>query len=272
MIGRTHPSLRRVRELRKDRRARDVEGVFVAEGIHLAEEALRAGADVETAVISPRLSASDAGLRLRRDLERAAIPLIETTDAALDGLSDARSPQPVLLVVRARRVTLDQAIEGREAPALLAVLHGVQDPGNLGTVLRTADAASATGLVIAGAGADLHHPRAVRATAGSIFRLPAAACRGAELFPRLRDRGILLVAADPRSATDYASVDLRGPVAIFLGGEGSGLPSDWLDLVDRRVRVPMRAGVESLSVGAAAAVLLFEARRQRSGDGVSCDG
>jgi TrmH family RNA methyltransferase len=264
MIGRNHPALRRVRELRKDHRARDAEGVFVAEGVHLAGEALRAGADVEIAVVSPRLGASEEGRALRHGLERARIRLIETTDVVLASLSDARSPQPVLLVIRARPLTLDQAIEGRGAPALLAVLHGVQDPGNLGAVLRTADAASATGLVVAGDGANLRHPRAVRATAGSIFRLPAAACRGEELLPRLRERGIRCVGADPRSPTDVASVDFTGPVAMFLGGEGAGLPPAWLAVMDHRVRIPMHAGVESLSIGAAAAVLLFEARRQRA--------
>jgi RNA methyltransferase, TrmH family len=267
MIGRGHPALRRVRELRKDRRVRDAKGVFVAEGLHLAGEALRAGADVETAVVSPRLVASEEGRTLRRELERLGVPLLETTDAVLTSLSDARSPQPLLLLIRARLLTPDQAIEGRGTPAFLAVLHGVQDPGNLGSVLRTADAASATGLVVVGEGADLRHPRAVRATAGSIFRLPAAACRGEDLLPRLRERGIRFIGADPRSRTDFASVDMRGPIAVFLGGEGAGLPREWLAAMDHRVRIPMHPGVESLSIGAAAAVLLFEVSRQRAGEG-----
>lgn len=264
MIGRTHTALRRIRELRKDRRARDAQGVFVAEGIHLAEEALASGADIELAVVSPRLVTSEHGLALRLRLEQAGVSLLETADKVLDTVADARSPQPVLLVVRARTLTLDEAIAGRGAPALLAVVHGVQDPGNLGTVLRTADAASATGFVAAGAGSDLHHPRAVRATAGSIFRLPAATCQGQEIFARLAERGIRCVGADPRSLEDFTSVALDGPVALFLGGEGAGLPSAWLSRMDERVKIPMHPGVESLSIGAAAAILLFEARRQRN--------
>ncbi len=263
MVGRNHAALRRIRELRRDRRARDEQGVFVAEGIHLAAEALAAGASVELAVVSPRLAASDEGPALRKRLERARIPVLETAESVLDSLADARSPQPVLLVVRAERVSVERAIEGRAVPALIVVIHGVQDPGNLGTVLRTADAASATGLVAAGSGADLHHPRAIRATAGSIFRLPAASCRGDEVLPLLAERGIRCVAADPRSPTDFTGVALDGPVAIFLGGEGAGLPAAWLGRMDERVGIPMHPGVESLSIGAAAAVLLFEASRQR---------
>jgi TrmH family RNA methyltransferase len=118
--------------------------------------------------------------------------------------------------------------------------------------------------VAVGDGADLRHPRAVRATAGSIFRLPAAACRREELLPRLRERGIRFIGADPRSPTDFDGVTMGGPIAIFLGAEGAGLPPDWLAAMDHRVRIPMHPGVESLSIGAAAAVLLFEARRQRA--------
>jgi TrmH family RNA methyltransferase len=270
MIGRTHPALRRIRALRKDRRARDAEGVFVAEGIHLADEALRAGADVEVALVSPRLAVSEEGLALRRRLELAGVSLLETTDTVLESLADARAPQPVLLVVRAPSRTVEEAIEGRGRPALVAVVHGVQDPGNLGSVLRTADAASATGLIVAGGGADLRHPRAVRATAGSIFRLPAASCPGEELFRHLAERAIRCVGADPHARAELTHVSLEGPVAIFLGGEGAGLPPSWLRRMDDTVRIPMHEGVESLSIGAAAAVLLFEARRQRVG--VSRDG
>jgi TrmH family RNA methyltransferase len=263
MLGRNHASLRRVRELRQDRHARDSERVFLAEGMHLADEALRAGADVESAVVSPRLVESEEGLALRRRLESAGIPVLETSDGVLASLCDARSPQPVLLVVRDRGVTVEAAIEGRGGAPLLVVVHGVQDPGNLGTVLRTADAAAATGLIVTGDGADLHHPRAVRATAGSIFRLPAATERAEALFPRLAAHSISCIGTDPRSSTEYTSIALGGPVAIFLGGEGAGLPPTWLERMDSSVRIPMHPGVESLSVGAAAAVLLFEARRQR---------
>ena len=268
MIRRSHPALGRIRELRRSRSARDADGVFLAEGIHLAKEALGAGAEVETAVVSPRLATSAEGLALRRELERSGVPLLETTDTVLDSLADARSPQPVLLIVRARPSTREQAIEGRGGTVLLAVVHGVQDPGNLGTVLRTADAASATGLVVAGEGADLRHPRAVRATAGSIFRLPAAVSRGDEIFPCLAARSIRCVGTAPRSSTDFTRVPLDGPVAIFLGGEGAGLPPSWLGRMDDTVRIPLHEGVESLSIGAAAAVLLFEVRRQRAALGL----
>ncbi len=264
MLARAHSIVRRLRALRRDRARRDAEGVLLAEGIHLAMEAIGSGADVEMAIASPRLRRSPEGAAARRRLEEEGVEVLEVPDPTLDSLQDARSPQPLLLVVRRRPATLEEVLDGRGGPALLAVLHGLQDPGNLGSALRTADAAGATGLVATGDGVDLYHPRAVRATMGSLFRLPAAACTLEALLPRLRERGIAALGSDPAAGVEYTRSDLARPVAIVLGPEGRGLPPDLLGRLDGTVRIPMHEGVESLSVGAAAAILLFEARRQRS--------
>ncbi len=263
MSGRGHPSVRRIRALRRSGALRQAEGVVLAEGIHLAEEALAARAPVEIAWVSPRLSATEAGASLRARLERVAEELHEVEDARLDSLQDARSPQPVLLLVRRPLDPLARALSGRGGVPLVAIAVGVQDPGNLGALVRTADAAGATGFVATGDGADLLHPRAVRATTGSVFRLPLARADAEELPGVLRAAGLLTVAAGPRAATDFRIVDWTRPTALLLGGEGSGLPEALLEAADERTSIPTHPGVESLSVGAAAAVLLFEARRQR---------
>ncbi len=265
MLGRSHPLVRRLRLLRRDREQREAEGVFIAEGIHLAQEAIEAGAAVELAIVAPRLTGSAEGRELRRHLEDAGIALHEAADGILDSLQDARSPQPVLLVVRRRGWSLRDVLDGSPGPALLAVVCGVQDPGNLGSILRTTDAAGGTGLVQAAGGADLHHPRAVRATMGSIFRLAATECGLEDLLNGLRTRGIVSIGAVAAASLDYHRCDLTRSVALFLGSEGAGLPQEIRDRLDVSVRIPIRQGVESLSVGAAAAILLFEARRQRAG-------
>lgn len=269
MLGRSHPSVRRARALRRDGALREAEGVLLAEGIHLAEEALAASTPIEIVWVSPRLSAIAGGASLRARLEGAAAEIHEVPDRLLDSLQDARSPQPVLLLVRRPLDSLESVLRGRGAVPLLVIAAGVQDPGNLGALVRTADAAGATGFVAARGGADPLHPRAVRATMGSVFRLPLARAAAADLPGVLRSAGVRAVGAVPRAASDYRRLDWTAPTALLVGGEGAGLPADLLEAMDDVVSIPTHPGVESLSVGAAAAVLLFEAKRQRD---LSCGG
>jgi TrmH family RNA methyltransferase len=263
MPGRSHPLVRRVRALRGDGALRAHEEVFVAEGMHLAREALEAKAAIEAAVASPRLSESIEGRDLARRLRAAGVPTHLVSDDLLESLQDARSPQPVLVVVKRPPVAFDQVVSGRGGTPLLVVACGVQDPGNLGALLRTADAAAATGFVSITGSASLTHPRAVRASMGAIFRVPSIEGPLRDVLRRARGAGLRVYGASPRRAMVYDEADWSGPVALLLGGEGAGLPADAEAALDLRVLVPMAPGVESLSVNAAAAVLLFEAARKR---------
>ena len=263
MISRSHPLARRLRALRKDRDLRDREGVLVAEGLHLVAEALSSGLVIEAAVFAARLNRDPEGRALAARLAAAGIPLHEAEDGTFEGLQDARSPQPVVAVARRKRFDLPEVLGGSRGTPLVVVPCGLQDPGNLGSIVRTAEAAGATGLVAAGDGVDLYHPRTVRAAMGSLFRLPACAARLAEALETARAADLRLVGAVASGARAYAAVDWRRPVAILLGAEGAGLPEAVLSAIEERVTIPLAAGVESLSVGAAAAVILFEAARAR---------
>jgi TrmH family RNA methyltransferase len=254
--------MRRIRDLRRDRARRDADGVFVGEGIHLAEEALTTGAPIEAAVATPRLDRLPGGADLRRRLADAA-PLSETSDAVMETLQDARSPQPVLVIVRRPPLALDRAVSGRGGVPLVVVAVALQDPGNLGGLVRTADGAGATGFVVAGDGVDLFHPRAVRATMGSIFRLPLARAPWRDVGPALAASGVAAIGTDPHDGDDYATIDWDRPSALVLGAESAGVPRALGSWIETWIRVPMHAGVESLSVGAAGAAILFEAARQR---------
>jgi TrmH family RNA methyltransferase len=239
--------------------------VLVAEGVHLVREALRSGADVECVIASSRLDKSPEGRGLRGEIAHRGIESLEADDSLLDALQDARSAQPVLAVVRVRERSLDEVVDGGPGVVpLVVVADRVQDPGNLGAILRTADAAGATGLVACGGSVDLRHPRLVRATMGSIFRVKTAVAERDDAIRALGAHGLRTVASDPREGRAYFELDLGGPLALLLGGEGAGLDPAWLARADERARIPMRDGVDSLSVGAAAAVLLFESARQRS--------
>lgn len=263
MLGRHHALTRRLRALRRDAALRRAEQVLVAEGLHLVEEALGSGVAIELIVVSAGLEASDEGRRLLASAERRGVPVHEVAEQVMDSLQDARSPQPVLGLVRWPVSTLSSVLEGLAADGLVVVVHGVQDPGNLGSLLRTADAAGAGALVAARGGADLTHPRTVRASTGSIFRLPSVMAESEEILRELRARGFRTVGSSPSSSTPYDAEPWSGPLALFVGGEGAGLPAGLLAGLDASVSIPMREGVESLSVGAAAAVLLFEAARRR---------
>jgi RNA methyltransferase, TrmH family len=263
MISRNHAVSRRLRALKAEPAIRAAEGVLVAEGIHLAQEALASKAAIELGVVSPRLLESAEGRALAAALKQAGVVLHEASDATLDALQDARSPQPVVLVVKRTAWSLDGVIVGRGGLPLVVVACGVQDPGNLGALMRTAEAAGATGFVATSGSADLAHPRAVRATMGAIFRLPAAEGDLDAILDRAVGGGLRLVGAEARDATGYDAFDWTGRVALLLGSEGSGLPDQALRRLAARVSIPMAPGVESLSVGAAAAVLLFEAARAR---------
>ena len=263
MLGRHHALMRRLRALRRDASLRRTEGVFVAEGVHLAQEALESGREIEAVFVSPRLGSTADGRALLAAIGDRAVQCYHTEDATLDAAQDARSPQPVTCLVR-RRVRHDAEIDQTLADgSLVIVLEGIQDPGNMGALLRTADGAGCDLALVAGASADPYHPRAVRATMGSIFRLPVVEQPADSAVGRLRDHGYHLAGAAPRDGTIYGEADLGGKLALVLGNEGSGISSGLREQLDLALTIPLREGVESLSVGAAAAVLLFEIARQR---------
>jgi TrmH family RNA methyltransferase len=263
MLSRTHALARRLRALRGDAALRASEGVIVAEGVHLALEALKCGATIEAAVVSPRLSTSDEGRDLLLRLHASGIKVEESSEATLDALQDARSPQPVVLIVQREPAALPRVTAGRGGTPLLVVACGVQEPGNVGALLRTADAAGATGFVTTRGSASLTHPRAVRASMGAIFRLPAVEAGIDEVMGGVESLGLRVVGTDARGGMDYDRAEWGGPIALFFGGEGAGLPPHVVERLDQRVAIPMAPGVESLSVNAAAAVLLFTAARRR---------
>jgi TrmH family RNA methyltransferase len=260
-LSRNHPLLKRLRLLRKSADARREQGLLIAEGVHLAREAIAAGCDLEAAVFDPRLAASEEGAGVLAALTEHAVPCHEVAATVMQGLQDARSPQPLLLMVRAAALTGRPWRTTRDP--LVVVCDGVQDPGNFGAILRSADAAGAAGLIATGPTADPHHPRTVRASMGSLFRLPVDRMELSAATRRLRDANLTLIGTRVCGGEDYRDASLTGACALFFGGEGAGLDQAFLHTLDRTVTIPLRAGVESLSVGAAVAVTLFEAARQR---------
>ncbi|MDG6102920.1 RNA methyltransferase [Dactylosporangium aurantiacum] len=237
------------------RRDRDETGRFLAEGPQAVREALAAGAVVE-------LFFTADGLARHGDLVRRAgtgtgSRASAVDDDALAALAETVQPQGLVAVCAQRDVPLADAL--RKAPRLVAVCADIRDPGNAGTVLRTADAAGATAVVFAGDSVDPYNGKAVRASAGSLFHVDVVRARdAAAAVAALRAAGLRILAADGYGETDLFEVpDLGAPTAWLFGSEAHGLPGALKAQADARVRVPILGGAESLNLAAAAAVCLY---------------
>jgi TrmH family RNA methyltransferase len=243
------------------------------DGLHLLEEARAAQIPIASAAFTARaLGAADGKVRrLATALAGTGVRVVQVADPVMDALSPTAHPSGVVAVAARPKHALD-AVIGRPGgpPALVVVAVDVQDPGNVGAIARVAEAAGATGYVVAGQSADPFGWKALRGSMGSVLRLPTVHDGDATTVAGvLRASRLQCFAAAPAGAVAFDALDWRGPVACFVGGEGAGLPEALLEMADRRVRIPMAEPVESLNVAVSAGVLLYEARRQRTRPAVS---
>ena len=255
----SNPLVKRLVRLR-ERRARDAEGVALVEGAREVLRALDGGWRPHLIATCAELSSPEAAAAVAR-LDAAGAERIELGAAAFAKVSLRQHPDGVLALV----VPPERGLEGLPWPAdgLYLVVDGLEKPGNLGALLRTADAADVDAVFVTGRGTDLHNPNVVRASMGSLFARPVLAVGPEELRAALRRHGVRLVVTSPHADRDLWDADLRGASAIVLGTEHEGLAPDWLEAADDRVRVPMAGLADSLNVATTGALLLFEARRQR---------
>jgi TrmH family RNA methyltransferase len=238
---------------------------LLLDGWHLVMEAATAGlplTHVAVAADPPGAAERDALARHAR----GGAAVVEVSASVLEAMSPVRTPSGVVALAARPDVPFARLLA--PSPALVLVAADVQDPGNAGAIVRAAEAGGATGVVLAGTSADPWTWKALRASMGSTLRLPVRREPHLEATcARLRGAGLALVATVPHGGTPFDAVDLRGPVALLLGGEGPGLPPGVLDTAEARATIPMRPPVESLNVAVAAALLVYEAARQRGGPG-----
>jgi len=245
-----------VRDLRL-RRGRERRGLALAEGVRLVEEALAAGTTLRHVLASPALEATPRGRALKVALTRAGHPVEQFSARIFDGLAATEHSQGILAVVEPVRWRLEDIRPRTRAPVL--VLDGVQDPGNVGSLVRTAFALGAAGVLALPGTAELTNPKTLRATMGACFRLPyveldEAALRAWAIEHRAR---VLLATkgAEPPAGANH------GPIALVVGNEGAGIRPALEQWADGRLGIPLRAGAESLNVGVAAGILLYELTR-----------
>jgi TrmH family RNA methyltransferase len=263
--------VRRIRRLLAQRSARRSEGAFVVEGANVLGAALDGEADIEAFFAAPEAEAECPELLDRA--RRRGIPVHRLEPGVLERVAGTVTPQPVLAVARQRSVALADVTTGQGSePRLLVVGVDVRDPGNAGTLVRSTEAAGAHGVIFCRGSVDVTNPKTVRASAGALFHVPVVeGCDPQEVLGVLGDLGLKRIAAVAHDGERPDRVDLDRPLALVLGNEAHGLPADVLDRVDIRVTIPMPGRAESLNLGMAASILLYEARRQRApgGAGVS---
>ncbi|HME31918.1 MAG TPA: RNA methyltransferase [Terriglobales bacterium] len=250
----------RVKELRRGfaDAAPNEQGEVAIEGMHLVEEAIRSGLRLSAVFFSesarervhkllPQLSAHTEAVLLPDDVFASAVP--------------SETPQGIAALMRPKSFGLDDVFA--PPPALLVVAAGLQDPGNLGTISRSAEAFGVTGLLLGERTVSAWNWKAVRASAGSLFRVPAVKVELAKALTEVKSRGVRMFATSSHKGKLIADVDLRGPVAFLVGNEGAGIPKELLAQADDVVAIPQSACVESLNAGVAASIMLYEAARQR---------
>lgn len=245
--------------LQKKKKERDGEKVFLAEGIRMFREV--PGERLKEVWMSETFYQKERALA-ERVLEGSHADRVLLSDHVYAHVSDTKTPQGVLCVIKRKEYDLDGMLKGA-APFLLVLDH-LQDPGNVGTMLRTAEAAGVTGVILSRDCADIYNPKTIRSTMGSIYRVPF--CYAEDLpqaVDRIREAGIRTYAAHLDGKRDYDEEDYRNPCAFLIGNEGNGLGEETLKRAETYIRIPMKGQVESLNAAAAASVLMFEAARQR---------
>ena len=279
----TNKQVKFVNALVKKTKTRREEDLFVAEGLRMCSEIPKDR--IHTLYISESFSKTKECKTLREGVKHIEL----VTDEVFKSLSDTQTPQGILALVKQYHYTLDEVTgktakekatasgqdadgsvqnrkkqENRKKPALLMVLETIQDPGNLGTILRAGAGAGVTGVVMDANTTDIYNPKVIRSTMGSVLRMPFVYVEDLhETLQELKNRNIRLFAAHLKGKQAYDLEDYTGDTAFLIGNEGNGLTDETAAMADTYVRIPMEGSVESLNAAVAASVLMFEAARQR---------
>lgn len=242
-------------QLIKKSKVRTEQGVYVVEGIKMFQEAPRE--EIVKVYISQELFEKGA---LQEILEEVPYEVLKTE--VFNHVADTKTPQGILCVMKQKQYTLEQLTEG-ECPLLL-VLENLQDPGNLGTMMRTAEGAGVTGVLLSRGCVDIYNPKTIRSTMGSVYRVPFLYTD--DLLgdmEKLHDKGIVTYAAHLKGKGYYDEESYRGPTAFLIGNEGNGLSDELSEKAKQYIKIPMEGQLESLNAAVAAAILMYEASRQR---------
>lgn len=262
--GRHNPLVKELRQAFAHAELTD-KGDCAIEGLRIVEEAIRSGLQFRAVLF--RESSQNLAERLLPQIGSHVETLL-LPDKLFDGAVPSDTPQGVAALVRLKEFSLDDILERLQLGPVIAVI-GLQDPGNLGTIMRSAEAFGSAGIVLGEGTVSPLNSKVIRASAGSIFRLPVVTVKSAggldKITNRMREASIRLIATSSHKGTPLDQAKLTGPSAVFVGSEGSGLPRGLMAQVDELVAIPHTAQVESLNAGVAGSIVLYEGARQRRG-------
>lgn len=247
--------IKQIRALQSQARARRKAGAFVVEGVRLAEEVFRSGWVTQLVLFSEGLNTR--GTELVNAFATSGIPVEEVTPQVMRACSDTETPQGILLVLTIPELPIPEKAE------LILIPDGVRDPGNLGTILRTAAAAGTDFVLLPKGNADLFAPKVVRAAMGAHFRAPMRTLSWDQIKEVIDERALHVYLADARSGETYHRLKYQLPMALVVGGEAAGAGISARNLTEQLVHIPMAAKVESLNTAMATAIILFEVKKQR---------
>ena len=250
-----NPRIKHLTALQQKSQMRRQENLAVVEGMRELQHCIAAGHKVKTVYYCPTLASID-------ELGITNCEMIEVTQDVYEKIAYRGSTEGVIAVIEPLTLTLDNLQLG-ENP-LLIVLEGVEKPGNIGAVLRSADAAQATAVVVCDPLTDLYNPNLIRSSIGAVFTVPCVACSSEECITFLKEHDIKILTAQLQDSELYYDSDMRGATAIVMGTESTGLTDAWRRAADAHIRIPMGGRLDSLNVSVSAAILLFEAVRQRA--------
>lgn len=256
-----NPIARRVRSL-ANRKHRKREGMFLVEGMQPVWRAAESGWTIDTLLIAPDLITNAAAIDMADTLRNAGTTVVEFGAELFTRLSERDGPAGVMAIVQTQTTSLaDLAID---ANSCFIILHRTHNPGNLGTIIRTADAAGCAGVILTGDTTDPFAPAAVKASMGSLFALPIVIERSFDaVYNWASGSGVRLIATSGYASSNHWDAEWTRPLGILLGNEGDGLPEGILARADERVRIPMTGTAESLNLSVAAAILMYEVQRKR---------
>lgn len=263
--------IKKIQQLLKKSKVRREEGLFIVEGLKMFREA---PADrIEKVYLSGAFAEKGTWKEILREkgLEKEEREIIEVVeDKVFKTLSDTVTPQGVLCLIKMRDCTLEELVPEGKVP-LLMILEDLQDPGNLGTILRTGEGAGVTGIILSKNSVDIYNPKVIRSTMGSVYRMPFyyTSSIQEEILPWLREKKITGYAAHLEGKNSYDQEDYTKGTAFFIGNEGNGLSRELSQKADIWIRIPMEGQVESLNAAMASGILMYEASRQRRNSLVS---
>jgi RNA methyltransferase, TrmH family len=258
-----NPLVKRVRLLTSpSRKYRREQGAFVVEGRQPVWRAITAGWPVEALIVDAGLRDDSAAAAMVEEQERSGVRVARVTHDLFIRLASREGSPGLAAIVTARRTSLDDLTAAPDS--VFVALHRIANPGNLGTIIRTLDAAGGDGVILIGDSTDPYAPAAVKASMGSIFAVPVAPAPAPDaFFDWTAAQGITVLATSGKATQDHWHASYQPPLAVLLGSEGEGLPASLLDRADQRIAIPMTGTAESLNLAAAAAVMLYEIKRPR---------